>query len=276
MKLRNLSLVFLTALSISACTKIDSGSVGVKIKTLGDHPGVQNEPLQPGYVITGFGEEVDSFPVIQKNYAFTKDSDKNSDHNEEITFSDKNGSPLSADVSITLRVQPAFAPSIYRKYRLSFEDLLDGQIRNDLRNAINSESEQIPVEQMFGGGRELIIQKALAKLQAKWSKEGIEISQLQWIGQLRLPQAVQDSILARTKADQDQQTALARVAVAEAQAKEKVAIAQGDADAIRIRGEALRSNPQVLQQLAIEKWDGHMPKVTGGSTPFVSLKDLGE
>ena len=42
-------------------------------------------------------------------------------------------------------------------------------------------------------------------------------------------------------------------------------------EAIRIKGEALRANPQVLQQLAIEKWNGELPKVTGGSTPFVKI-----
>jgi hypothetical protein len=38
-----------------------------------------------------------------------------------------------------------------------------------------------------------------------------------------------------------------------------------------VQGDTLRSNPQVLQLRAIEKWDGHLPQVTSGATPFIQL-----
>ena len=34
---------------------------------------------------------------------------------------------------------------------------------------------------------------------------------------------------------------------------------------------ALRADPEVLKLRAIEKWDGRLPQVTSGATPFVSL-----
>ena len=37
---------------------------------------------------------------------------------------------------------------------------------------------------------------------------------------------------------------------------------------------ALEANPQILQLRALEKWDGHLPRVTGGSVPFLNVDAL--
>ena len=61
---------------------------------------------------------------------------------------------------------------------------------------------------------------------------------------------------------------------ANADAAKAIALAKGEAESARIRGEALRANPQVLTQLAIEKWNGVLPQVVGEATPFVNLQNL--
>lgn len=254
-------------------TTVEPGNVGVKIKTLGTGAGVQTESLRSGWHFRGIGERVVEYPVIQRTYSYTREKDERGPENEEIVFTDRTGLPMSADVAAVIKVNPNAAPRIYTKYRLSFDEMLDGPIRNDIRSAIAAASEQRGVDQLLAGGRQEVVGQALRTIQQKWSREGVEISQLEWIGQIRFPEVVRTAIQARTQADQEVLAAQARVAVAEAQAREKVAIAQGDADAYRLRGEALRANPQVLEQQAIAKWNGVMPQVTGGgATPFVNLK----
>lgn len=51
-------------------------------------------------------------------------------------------------------------------------------------------------------------------------------------------------------------------------------LAKGEAEAMEIKGRAIRENSQVLQQLAIEKWNGVLPTYVGGSgpIPFVPVK----
>lgn len=52
--------------------------------------------------------------------------------------------------------------------------------------------------------------------------------------------------------------------------------AEAEANAITLRGQALRSNPEVLQLEAINRWDGKTPVyVAGGGNsapPFVQFK----
>lgn len=266
----------LAAISLTtvACGRtVEPGTAGVKVKTLGSGAGVQQSPLNNGWHATGIGERIELYPTIQRTYSYTREADERGPENEEITFTDRTGLPMTADVALTLRVNPTAAPGLYTKYRLTFDELLDGPIRNDLRSAIAAQTEQVSVDQLLAGGRQAIINGAMQRLQRKWSAEGVEISQLEWIGQIRFPDVILSAIKARTEADQQTLAATARVAVAEAQAKEKIAIATGDAEAYRLRGEALRANPQVLDQQAIAKWNGVMPQVVGnGATPFINLK----
>lgn len=55
-------------------------------------------------------------------------------------------------------------------------------------------------------------------------------------------------------------------------AKANIAEAHGEAEAIRIINEALAQNPNYLEWLKIQRWDGRLPYVVGqGGTPFIQI-----
>ena len=58
-------------------------------------------------------------------------------------------------------------------------------------------------------------------------------------------------------------------AVGEANAN--IAKADGEAKAISIINEALANNPNYLEWLKTQKWNGELPKVTSGAIPFVEI-----
>lgn len=272
MKYLKLAAVAAIAMTLAACGQtVQPGTAGVKIKTLGSGAGVQQQPLPAGWHPTGIGEEIQLYPTIQKTYTYTKEADERGPENDEIVFTDRAGLGMTADVGLTLRVEPSAAPRLFTKYRLSFDELLDGPIRNDIRSAIAAETELVTVDQLLAGGRQAVLARAFKRVQAKWAQEGVAMSQLEWIGQIRFPRLINDAIAARAQADQQVLAANARVAVAEAQAKEKIAIATGDAEAYRLRSREL--TPAILQQQAIAKWDGQLPQVASpGATPFINLR----
>ena len=131
------ALIAAFALGLTSCGKtVEPGNAGVKIRTLGTSAGVDPEPLPSGWHFRGIGERIVEFPVIQRTYSYTREPDERGPQNEEIAFADNTGLPMTADVAITLQVSPASAPNLYKTYRLSFDQLLDGPIRNDVRSAI--------------------------------------------------------------------------------------------------------------------------------------------
>ncbi|NJO80713.1 MAG: prohibitin family protein [Cyanobacteria bacterium RM1_2_2] len=86
------------------------------------------------------------------------------------------------------------------------------------------------------------------------------------------------AIEAKQVAEQQAQQAAFKAQQAEQEAKAEINRARGQAEAQRLVRETL--TPEILQQRAIEKWDGRFPTVmTGeGSTPFINLnpQDLSE
>ncbi|HEY0945496.1 MAG TPA: prohibitin family protein [Opitutaceae bacterium] len=70
-----------------------------------------------------------------------------------------------------------------------------------------------------------------------------------------------------SKMVQEQEAAKARFTQQKTQIEADTAIirAKGEAEAIRIRAEAIRDNPGLIQLQIVEKWDGKAPLVIGGS-----------
>jgi len=63
------------------------------------------------------------------------------------------------------------------------------------------------------------------------------------------------------------------------EAEQKIAQATAEAEALRLQKanvtpELIRLRQIEASMTAIEKWDGHMPKVTGGAVPFIDYKSL--
>jgi regulator of protease activity HflC (stomatin/prohibitin superfamily) len=65
------------------------------------------------------------------------------------------------------------------------------------------------------------------------------------------------------------------------EAEQKIASAKAEAESLRLQKENV--TPQLIQLRrieasikAIEKWDGHMPKITSGAIPFLDMKSLEE
>jgi hypothetical protein len=54
---------------------------------------------------------------------------------------------------------------------------------------------------------------------------------------------------------------------------QRIAEALGKAEAMPVESNPLRSNRQILELRALEKWDGVLPQVTGaGGTPFINIQ----
>lgn len=65
------------------------------------------------------------------------------------------------------------------------------------------------------------------------------------------------------------------------EAEQKVTQARAEAEALRLQKENVTPQLVRLRQIeaslkAIEKWDGHMPRVTSGAVPFIDVKSLEE
>lgn len=280
--------------SLSACTvSIESGEVGIltkKFAPTGGQPGVQAVELRPGLHWEGWGDKIVPFKTRQATYSYTRESNADGKENEEIGFSDLTGLPITADVNLTYRVDEGKAAELFATWRQDMAGLLDGQIRNDIRSAIAREAERVPVScaavqvnaegsktaectsSLMAGGRQAVLQRAFTarppqvpgqrqepSLQEKWAAQGVIISELKWVGNLRYPESITQAIQNRTAIEQRTLAAQQREAEARANANAAIETARGEAESIRLRANALQSAPELIDQIYAQRSQGLCP-----------------
>jgi regulator of protease activity HflC (stomatin/prohibitin superfamily) len=110
---------------------------------------------------------------------------------------------------------------------------------------------------------------ALTALKARLAPRGIIIEDLS-LTDLNFSQAFTQAIEAKQVAEQQAQQAKYLAEKATNEAAAQVATARGQAESQAIVQSTL--TPELLQKMSIEKWNGALPQVTSGATPFVNLK----
>jgi len=293
-KVSKVAVALAVVAALAGCTKVPAGNVGVKVYLLGGDKGVDTQELGPGRYWIGVNEELFLFPTFTQNYTWTRDwMDENGDGkkqegevaDESITFQTVEGLSVNADVGISYHVDPTKVSVLFQKYRKGIDEITDIYLRNMVRDALVSAASTRKIESVYGSGKAELLNDVEARVKEQVLPFGIVLEKLYWAGDFRLPQSVVQSVNAKIEATQRAQQRENEVAEAKAAADKQIAQARGEAEsriinakaeaeALRIRGEALSSNPRLVELNAIEKWDGHLPYINGGGAlPFVSVPE---
>lgn len=272
MKISRIILLATAALSMAACSRVEPGHVGIKVDQYGSGAGVSAIPLGVGTYWAGPGTTIYEYPVFTNTYVWTKDPTEGSAGNQEFSFADKNGVTVFADVAVSYHVDATKAPILFQKYRTDMDGIVSGPMRVAIRNALTNEASQMSVEEVYGMRKAELLAKAQVDVQKYFTQYGLNIESLNWASPVRVPDAVMKQINQRIANEQQALAAQANVATAEAEARAAIATAEGRAKATQIEAAALTTNPAILQQKAIDKWDGHYPTVVSGSGSFPLIK----
>lgn len=266
---------------LTACSKVPAGNVGVKFDLYGGDKGVTGEVVGPGKYWLGWNEEMYLFPTFAQNYVWTAGNDPTSLTDESISFQDREGTQINADIGITYAIRADKADTVFQKYRKGVDEITDVYLRNMVRDAINSETSKMDVSEIYGPGKEELMQRVTGRVKAQVAEIGIEVEKIYWIGAMRLPNTITQAINAKIEATQKAQQRENELQTAKAQAEIEREKARGEADAKLIAAEAeAKANKLVSQSvdanlvnyLQAQRWDGKLPQVTGGATPLIQLK----
>jgi regulator of protease activity HflC (stomatin/prohibitin superfamily) len=282
----------------SSITRVDAGHVGVRVKLAGSARGVQDMPTVQGWVFFNpLTEQIVQFPTSVQNVVWTQTHTEGSPHDDSITFSSKEGASVNADIGIAFHIDPQMAPKLYARFRQpNLAILANTYIRNTVREAFNEVASLMPVQDVYGSGKNKLLADVTKKVRDTLLPEGIVIDQLTINGTLRLPENVVTSINRALEATQNAIQAENRVRQIKAEAEQAITSATGaaeaarhkatgEADAILIRARAeakaneiirLSVSPTVLAYRQLEKWDGRLPLYHGaGQLPLMTI-DVGK
>jgi hypothetical protein len=126
------------------------------------------------------------------------------------------------------------------------------------------------IANLIGAGKGRLFKAVQDSVARKFDSIGIIGMKLYIIGNFRLPAPIEASINAKIAATQKSQQAENELATAQAEGMKIIALAEAEARANAVRQQSI--TPALLQLEAIKKWDGKLPQVAGGATPFINLK----
>ena len=267
----------IVVISFIGRSKVPAGYVGIKVHMYGTNKGVDNEVLNVGRYWISINEELYTYPIFQINYTFTKEIGEGDPNNEEFTFQTSEGMVCSIDLGVSLHFDRDKISKMFQTYRKGPDEIRSVVIRNSIRDALNKVSSTMGVESVYSSGKSKMIDDVTTLASNQLKETGILIDKISLIGAIRLPAQVKAALDAKVSATQKAQQRENELREAEATAKKLVAQAQGEAEANNIKMNSLSDKIIEWQKVqnetaAIEKWNGVLPQVTSGATPFITIK----
>jgi prohibitin 2 len=165
---------------------------------------------------------------------------------------------INVSLRVLYRIPEASVVKIYKEFAGDpFDSLIAPRVQEALKEVTALQSAEQVVKK-----REEI--KAKALMSARDKIGGILIVEDIVLENITLSKELEAAI--ESKMVQEQEAAKARFTQQKTQIEADTAIikAKGEAEAIRVRAEAIRDNPGLIQLQIVEKWDGRSPLVIGG------------
>jgi len=264
MKRTSLFTLLLAVITITSCTRIAPGSVGVKVNQFGSDKGVMDATECTGFVwYNPIKYDIYEFPVTIQHKEYVEA--------ESFIVNSKDGAEFHVSPIINYSVRPDKVVDVFKSYKKELPELEAGFIKTAVYDAFRIATNAFTLDSLISnrGGYEKMVRTLLDK---ELLSNGFLISQ--FTSNLVYPETFKRAIESKNAMVQQAQQAENQVKLSEANARIQIAKAEGNAKSLVIQAEAdaqankLRQQsltPLLIQQQFIEKWNGVLP--TYGQVP---------
>lgn len=265
-------------------TRIGPGYAGVIYNVDG---GIEDETLGQGFHVVAPWKHVSEYPISTETVYYTKNSvdgdDKDKKTDKSVNVNTKDGKQVNVSVTYAYHMNVEKLPTVYAKFRgQDIEAIQNGYMKNAMYEALNNVTSQYSLMELVGDKRPEINQKIFETFRDDLSDYGIVIETFN-LSDVVPDEATATAIQNVVNAQNALQQAKIEKQQAEVEAEKARVAAKGKADAALIEAEGqAKANEKlqqsltsgVLQQRAIEKWNGELPKIGGNSGGFILGADF--
>lgn len=247
--------------------KVDNGYKGLKISLVGSQRGVTNYQYKTGWVVyNAWTEQLKEFPLYQQHIEY--------DDQQVIT---KGGFPATIKPTFNYSLKEQSIGDMFVNLRLDIKEIEQGWLKNAIIGAVNDVANTWEIDSIFEHRQsfEASIVTECNKRLTKW----FNVSQLRT--NITPPEALQEAIIAKTKAIQQAEASEQQALTAIAEGKRKVAVARADSAELIINASAaamsikIKQNqltPMYIEYLKAQAWDGKLPTtIAGNSGMFLNV-----
>ena len=186
----------------------------------------------------------------------------------DATAASKDLQTVHSNVAVNFHVGADRVASIYQEVGIDYKQRL---IDPTLQEAVKAITAKFTAEELITR-REAVRDDIKALLKEKLEPRGIMVDEFN-IVDFGFSPSFNSAIEAKVTAEQQALAAKNKLEQIKFEADQRIAEARGKSEAMRVESEALRTNPQILELRALEKWNGVLPQVTGsGGVQFINIQ----
>ena len=189
---------------------------------------------------------------------------------------------VSTVIAVNYHINKSSSAEIYKQVGLGYEDVLVVPAINEVLKAVTA---NYTAQQLVSSRGEVSILLD-ENLNSKLNEYGVVVDDLniinwdfteEYISAIEAKQVAEQNLI-KTRTEQEQ-----ALVIANTEAQKQVIAAQAEADKIRLLADATaESNKTIAESLSdiliryelLQKWDGQLPKVTGGASTFTDISGL--
>lgn len=271
----------LVPLLFSGCymTMIDSGEVGVQINS----GVVQENPIREGFnfSINPMAELI-TYNVKAKQLEMSGENEKDTEeiiNDAAVTILTKDNLSVPVDVTVLYKLKDECAPYIRKEFGTDM--IWDNKVivpvtRDVVRGVIGKDADVYKLNQNREQYADDIRNELEQRVNSALKKQCVTFEMVS-IRDIKLPQALMDSIMKKNQMEEESRRAELEVKKARAEAEVAVAKAEGTAKAQlaltkSITPEMIKWKQLEIEEQATAKWDGKLPTTTAGVVPFINVK----
>lgn len=273
-----LGLFLIIIIASSMVVMVDPGHVGVLVHRTGG--GVDPKILGVGFHWKWpIVQDIVEYPIYMQTLVLTRSSEEGNRYNEEINVNSIEGQPISCDVSLSFELDPLKVPSLYSSFRTDIDLITHGFVKQTIRQVLQQVVGRTEIVNFLGKDKASVVSTVQEELQSKLGDYGFIVKQFT-LNEVRAPDSIvlaieakntmaQEALRAQNELQKKEFEAQQKVIEADGEAKATLARAKAQAEANNLLSQSLTSN--LVEYRRVDKWNGELPQVTGGATPFLSL-----
>lgn len=238
--------LFLIITIFSSFKTIKSGEVGLKVR----FGKIVDSSLKEGFNL--------KIPYIER---IVKVNIKVQKVETSVSGASKDLQDINAVIAVNYHVSSDAASTLYKKVGNEYQDII---LNPAIQESIKSVLSQFTAEEAITSRAE-VSQKALVVLQNKMKDYGIIVDDFNIIN-LAFSAEYSRAIEEKQVAEQQVQTAKQQLEKSKIESERKIVEAQAEAKANELKKKTLTK--EIIMQEFIEKWNGELPKVSGGNSYF--------
>jgi regulator of protease activity HflC (stomatin/prohibitin superfamily) len=175
-------------------------------------------------------------------------------------------------VALNYHLDPSQVAVIFREIGVDIGSKL---IVPAVQEAVKAATAQFSAEELITKRPE-VRDRIRSLLAERLTKHGVIVDEFSIVN-FQFSRSFTEAVEAKTTAEQQKLKAERDLQRIRVEAEQKVASAKAEAEALslqksQVTPELVRLREIENQRKAIEKWDGHLPEVTGGAVPFINVQ----